>query len=344
MYNPNFNYTDKIINTIAEIELARGMILNAEILPVLDITLKRNALIGSAHASTAIEGNPLTLNDVKKLLNGSNVTARKKAKKEVLNYLNVLKNIRKYQSNGKITPTKLLKMHKDITKDTLEHPSDEGRYRQLQNFVENRITGEIRYTPPPPEEVPKLVEDLLGWINNINELNPIIVAGIAHYELVRIHPFVDGNGRTARALATLILYLKDFDIEKYFALDEYYEDDKKAYSDALQTADNSLDLYKWLEYFLTGVLISVLKVKEEVKKITPTKSKLDSTDKKAVTAEQIKIIDYIQKNGKITNRETQKLLGVASQTAYYHIKRLLNQDIIKKEGVGRATHYVFKRV
>lgn len=109
-----------------------------------------------------------------------------------------------------------------------------------------------------------MIRELLDWINVQDDLNPIILAGILHYEFVRIHPFVDGNGRTARALATLILLLNDYDIKRYFSLDEYYNRDRQSYYEALQSADKSHDLTEWLEYFSTGFLVSLSTVKNDI--------------------------------------------------------------------------------
>lgn len=341
MFKPNFKYTDEIVNNIAEIEFVRSTIVNADIIPEVDISLKRNALVKSAYASTSIEGNPLTISDVDRLLKGQQIRARKTAQQEVLNYLNVLKNIKKYQKNNKITHELILKMHNDVSKNTLENPYYEGRYRDIPNRVENLRTGEIRYTPPSPTEVQTLMENLINWINEPNHFYPAIVAAIAHYEFVRIHPFVDGNGRTARALATLILNIKDFDVEQYFALDEHYDEDRKTYADTLKSTDESGDLTEWIEYFLEGVLISVTRVKDYIEKIPLT---TEFKDKKPINEEQIRIIEYLQEKGKITNKEIQELIGITSQAAYYHINKLQELGILKREGAGRATYYILKRV
>jgi len=124
----------------------------------------------------------------------------------------------------------------------LENPSDCGVYRNRYVVVGNRVTGEIIFRPPENEEVPGLVKDLVEWVNSdeAKELDPILVAGVAHYEFVRIHPFVDGNGRTARALATLILYLRGFDTKQFFCIDDYYDSDRQAYYSALQGVDRKL--------------------------------------------------------------------------------------------------------
>lgn len=157
----------------------------------------------------------------------------------------------------------LLNLQKDITKNTLENAEWEGKYRKIHVYVGNRITGEVIFTPPSPAEVPSLMKNFLRWLNSEEslKLHPVLVAGTSHYEFVRIHPFVDGNGRTARAIATLILYIRGFDIKRFFALDDYYDSDRSAYYNALKSVDrNTLDLTEWLEYFTDGVKISILRV------------------------------------------------------------------------------------
>ena len=133
-----------------------------------------------------------------------------------------------------------------------------GNIEDIQVYVGNKITGEIIFTPPPSNEVPILMEEFLAWLNSkkSSKLHPVIIAGISHYEFVRIHPFVDGNGRCARALATLILYIHDFDIKRFFTLDGYYDSDRIAYYSALKSVNQkTLDLTQWLEYFLEGVRV-----------------------------------------------------------------------------------------
>jgi len=234
-----------MVNNLVEITSARELILNAYLVPKWEISLRKEALIRATHASTAIEGNPLSLEEVSKLAQGRKVTATRRAKQEVLNYLNVLGNIEKYQEAGKIKEKHILNLHRDITKETLENPEWEGRYRKLQVYVGNRITGEVIFVPPPPKDVSFLMKNLLNWLNSEEsfELHPVLTAGISHYEFVRIHLFADGNGRTARALATLILYISEFDIKRFFALDDYYDSDRAAYYNALKSVDQSkLDL------------------------------------------------------------------------------------------------------
>lgn len=345
MFEPNFKYTHKIVDNLVEITSARELILNAYLIPKWEISLRREALIRATHASTAIEGNPLTLEEVDQLAQGREVIATRKAKQEVLNYLKVLGGIEKYQLKGKITEKIILKLHKDITKDTLENPFYEGKYRDIQVHVGNRVTGEVIFMPPKPENVLGLMEEFVDWLTSDDtyQLNPVLIAGIAHYEFVRIHPFVDGNGRTARALATLILYLREFDIKRFFALDDYYDSDRIAYYNALKSVDQkALDLTNWLEYFTDGVFISMSKVKERVLRLSLEKHKKELKGQIALTERQMKIVEHIQRNGRITSGEIQKMFKISRQAAHKEMKKLIGIDIIEAKGSGKAIYYIIK--
>jgi Fic family protein len=345
MFTPNFNYTHKIVKNLVDIASAREIILNAHLVPKWEVSLRRDALIRAAHASTAIEGNPLTLEEVSQLAQGRKITATRKAQQEVLNYLRVLEEIEKYQEKDKITEKNILKLHRDITKEILENPEYEGKYRELQVYVGNRITGEVIFMPPSHEKVPGLMGEFVDWLNSndSSQLNPVLIASIAHYEFVRIHPFVDGNGRTARALATLILSLKEFDIKKFFALDDYYDSDRNTYYCALNSVDQkTLDLTGWIEYFTDGVLLSITKVKEKVLQLSLEKHKNVSKGQVALTEKQTKVIGHIISNGRIASGEIQKMFKISRPAAYKEIKKLIELNLIEPKGTGKAVYYVIK--
>lgn len=343
MFNPNFKYTHKIVNNLVKIASAREVVLNSYLVPKWEVSLRKDALIRATHASTAIEGNPLTIEEVSQLAQGRKVMTARKAELEVLNYLRVLENIEKYQEQGKITEKIILKLHKDISKEILEKPEYEGRYRELQVYVGNRVTGKVVFMPPPPEDVPKLMNEFIEWINSDNSyhFDPVIVAGVSHYEFVRIHPFIDGNGRTARALATLILNLQKFDIKKFFALDDYYDSDRTAYYKALDSVNpTTFDLTQWLEYFTNGVLISITKVKEKVLRLSLEKHKKDSKGQIPLTERQMKLIEYLQQNGRITAGDAARMFEITRQAALKELTKLVKLEIIKLEGKGRGAYYV----
>lgn len=339
VFQPKFKYTHRTVNNLTKITQAREVILNAKIIPKWEISLRREALIRSAHSSTAIEGNKLTLEEVSQLALGRKIMATRKEKQEVLNYLNVLQNIQDYQNDGKVTEKLLLKLHKDITKETLDLPSDEENYRKVQVVVGNKFTGEVVFTPPKTEKVPQLTKALLEWINQEIELHPVLIAGLSHYEFVRIHPFVDGNGRTARALATLILYIRDFDIKRFFTLDDYYDSDRKAYYAALKSVDkNTLDTTPWIEYFTDGVLISINGVKKKILSLSIKKS----GPQIALTEKQMKIMEKIVTNGRITSKEIQEMFKISRQAVHKELKKMIELSVMEPRGEGKAVYYVAK--
>lgn len=345
MFDPNFKYTHKIVNNLVEIASSREIILNSYLVPKWEVSLRRDAIIKAAHASTAIEGNPLTLEEVSQLAQGRKVIATRKAQQEVLNYLAVLEKLEKYEDDGGITEKTILELHKSVSRDTLEHPEYEGRYRDLQVYVGNSATGEVVFMPPLFGEVPELMNELIEWINSDDSLkyDPVIVAGLSHYEFVRIHPFVDGNGRTSRAMATLILYLRKFDIKRFFTLDDYYDSDRNAYYSALKSVDqNTLDLTEWLEYFTDGVLLSISKVKEKVLQLSLEKYKKDSEGQIALTEKQTKIIEHLISNGRITSSDIQNMFKISRQSAHKEIKKLVELNIVEIKGTGKATYYIIK--
>jgi Fic family protein len=345
MFQPNFRYTNRIVNNLTQIAEGRTIILNAPLVPKWEVTLRREAIIRSAHSSTAIEGNPLSLEQVSDLAAGREITVRRKDRQEVLNYLEALEKIPEFAQRSPFKSEDLLEVHKTVTKETLENPGDEGVFRNRQVFVGNRITGEVIFTPPPTEQVPQLVNEFLEWFNStaVSEIDPVIEAGLTHYELVRIHPFIDGNGRTARVLATLILYLRGFDTKQFFCLDDYYDLDRPSYYRVLQSVDQrTLDLTNWLEYFVEGVKVSIEAVKERVVRLSSERLRRTKKGQIALTEKQMRIVEFINENGRITNRNVREMFKISSQAAHKEIMKLVKPDVIKAVGKGRNISYQLK--
>lgn len=343
MFRPNFQYTHKIVNTLTQISATRELILNSPLIPKWEVTLRREATIRSAHSSTSIEGNRLSLEQVSDLAHGREVMATRKDKHEVLNYLKVLEGIEKLTDGKKIIEKNILDIHKMLTEGTLANPSDCGVYRNRYVVVANRLTGAVIFKPPRNEDVPGLIRDLIEWINSkqAKELDAIIEAGVTHYEFVRIHPFVDGNGRTARVLATLILYLRGFDTKQFFCLDDYYDSDRQAYYKTLQGVDQkTLDLTNWLEYFVEGVNVSIAAGNERVIRLSSERLRRTKKGQIALTERQMRIVEFINLYGKITNQDVRKMFKVSNRAALDEINKLLKLRVLQSKGRGRGLHYV----
>lgn len=343
MFKSNFRYTDRIVNGLTQISAARELLLHSPFIPKWEVALRREAIIKCAHSSTAIEGNRLSLDQVSDLANGREVMATRKDKQEVLNYLTVLEKIDSLTVGKRIAEKDILTMHNMVTKGTLENPENSGAYRRRYVVVGNRLTGEIIFRPPLNEDVPALMTALVEWVNSeqAEALDPVIEAGIAHYEFVRIHPFVDGNGRTARVLATLILYLRGFDAKQFFCLDDYYDSDRPAYYRVLQSVDQkTLDLTGWLEYFVEGVKVSIAAVKERVARLSSERLRKTKRGQVALTERQMKLVEFINHNGSVTNRDVREMFKISDRAALKEVRKLVELKVIKVQGKGRSLSYV----
>jgi len=343
MFKTNFRYTNKIVNNLIFIAEARTTIINAPLIPKWEVSLRKDALLRSVHSSTSIEGNLLSLEQVSELADGRDIMVRRKDKQEVLNYIEALEKIPDFAKKPIISINDLLKIHKIIIKGTMENPVDEGKFRNRMVFVVNSATGKTIFTPPSPDEVPKLVKEFLDWINSqeVKEINPVIEAGITHYEIVRIHPFIDGNGRTARVMATLILFKRGFDVKRFFALDDYYDHDRHNYYSALNKVDkNTLDLTEWLEYFTEGVMVSINAVKDKIIGLSKDIKKVKERGQISLNERQMRVVEWIMQNGKITIGDVSKMFNITRQAGLKEMKKLIDLKVIKQKGKGRGAHYI----
>jgi Fic family protein len=347
MFRPGFQRTDLLIEMLARIEVARDRILRAPIVPRWEAELRREALVRSAHHSTSIEGNPLSLEEVTDLLAGRDVLAHSRDKQEVLNYAEILRYIDRHFSGQErpITEQTILHLHALVMKDVLP-PTEAGQYRQVPVIVGVPATGEVVHRPPDWEEVPQLVGDLVTWLNSPDAvtLMSVLEAGVAHYELVRIHPFTDGNGRTARALATLVLARRNFDTKRFFALDEYYNQDRASYYEALRSVDPSTrDLTEWLEYFVQGIAVEMVRVEQRVEELSQlhrVEARATEAAQVSLNPRQVKLLDHLRRSGGgISNREYQELFLVSKRTASNDLSELKTHGLLVVEGAGRGTRY-----
>ncbi len=348
MFKPKYRYTDKIVELLTKISAAREVILNSPLIPRWEVSLRKNAIIQSAHSSTSIEGNNLSLEQVSALAAGRKIMAKRKDKQEVLNYIKVLEKLDVLTKGGIITEEDIKDIQKKLTQDTLDDPEDSGVYRSERNkyvIVGNRLTGEISFRPPVNNELPLLMKDYISWLNSqaAQKLDAVVFSGIAHYEFVRIHPFVDGNGRTARVIASLVLHIRGFDTKQFFCLDDFYDMDRSEYYKALKTVDpKKRDITKWLEYFVEGVAVSIASVREKVARLSTERARKKIKGQIALTERQMHIVENINKNGRITISEIAKMFKITRQASLKEIARMLKLEIIKREGLARASFYVMK--
>ena len=234
---PVFTITNAVTSALTRIERARGFLQAARLSNDWLTGMQQRALVLEAHYSTHIEGTHLTLDQSEKLLAGEALgDVDPDDARELLNYREAFDLVAAYLGSGEpIIEGLLREIHKRLVQNVRGNAGSPGEYRHIQNYVANSLTKEIIYTPPSPLAVPALMAELVSWLGADTGIHPVLVAAIAQFQLVHIHPFVDGNGRTARLLSTLCLYRSGYDFKRLFTISEYYDRNRTAYYRALQT-------------------------------------------------------------------------------------------------------------
>lgn len=340
-FNPRFSITSNLANLLTEIAVIRQKILSLKVLPKREIGLKTSARLRMIHSSTAIEGNILGLREVEAVLAGTAVTnVPRDDIIEVQNYEKVLKFIDSLDNLKKIDWEKtVLKIHR-LTTDKLLPKKDSGHYRTGPVYIIQRPLNKIIYTAPNFKQVPKLMKDLYSWLEaeETRKLSPVMAAAITHHQFVTIHPFIDGNGRTARAWATLVLYYRGFDIKKLFALEDYYNLDRGSYYEAIRRVRQEKDLTSWLEYFFQGFLKELEQVLEKMELFA-----LETKTKKVpvyLSRRQRDILEFIAINHKIFRSDVVDIASVSPKTAYRELEWLNQKGLVKRKGRGPTSHYI----
>ena len=351
MYTPKYSINNAILKNIGIIEAAREVIDHAPLLPYYEKEFQKDAMVRSVHHGTHIEGNELNLDQAEKVIEGQDVVARQRDIQEVINYRRVMEYLGELKSDPttgrrvQVDDEFIKKLH-GMTVGKILPPEKCGEFRTTQVVVKNSLTGEVTFTPPVALAVPVQIKEFTEFINSTGpeDIHPVLKSGAVHYELVRIHPFVDGNGRVSRALSTFILFREGYDIRKFFSLEEYFDNDAAEYYKALQSVGrNEGDLTQWLAYFTHGLAIELSKIKEKIEKISvdvKLKERQGGTPI-LLSDRQLKIIEYIQKVGYLQNNGFKQLFPMVSEdTVLNELKYLIKHGLIKKSGSTKGAKYV----
>ena len=327
--NPRFTITNKINQGIAKIERARGFLEAVQLSESWLSEMSENALLLEAHHTTHIEGTQLSLEEAKLAFAGKEVPrANQDDLRELLNYRDAFNLVSNYLETGApITEALIREIHQRLVKGVRGDQARPGQYRLGQNYVANAISGEIIYTPPPPGEVPTLMQDLVAWINQPKDTHPVLVSGIAQFQLVQIHPFMDGNGRTSRLLSTLCLYRAGYDFKRLFTISEYYDRNRKDFYEALQSVrESDLDLTGWLEYFITALATQLEEVSERGKEAIQTEALAKEYQ---LNARQKEAIRYLYEHRRLDLQTFTELCpSVTRRTLQRDLKSLKDKGLI----------------
>jgi len=342
MFNPKFAITNKLLENIKRINLLVSDLNRRRFPEPVLVEFQKNAEATSTHASTSIEGNPLPLTDVKQILKNKPEYIRD-SEREVLNYNTILKKINEKIEKGSINITLglILFIHREIT-DKLLPVFKSGKLRNEPVFVNNPILRKTIYWPPDHNDVVNLINDLIDFIKtNKQKIDPLILAGIFHKQLVIIHPFTDGNGRTTRLLTKILMAAMGLNTFNLFSFENYYNQNVSRYFAMVGVKGNYYEIYKninfteWLEYFTDGIIDELLRVE----KILP---KINFNPQTRLLSYHNKMLKFIQDKGFITDDDYSKLVPRAKATRRLDFNKLINLKLIERKGKGKQTHYKLK--
>lgn len=342
MFEPKYEITHALLDNIKRIASLTQALNQRRFPHTVLVELQKDAEAVSSFASTSIEGNPLPLTDVKRILKNTPQNIRD-SEREVLNYNEAMKEI-----NGKlgrdaisVTLSLILQIHKQVTKKLLP-ASQSGKLRIDPVFVNDPRSGNTIYWPPDAVGVPALLKDLILFVEtNITKIDPLILAGLFHKQMVVIHPFMDGNGRTTRLLTKILLANMGLNTFNLFSFENYYNQNVTRYFQTVGVRGNyyeiaqTVDFSLWLEYFTGGIIDELLRVE----KILPRSSQSPQDELKP---HHQQILDFIKDKGYITDKDYAGLVNRARPTRRLDFNKLIGMGLIKREGKGKNTYYKMK--
>lgn len=330
-YEARFTVTPALLARVEEISALRERIASATVAVPWIPALQRDSRARNVHSSTAIEGNPLTLEEVRAVEEGRELPAvSARHRREVVNYFAALRHIEKHAGKKRLTHEDIFRLHKIIASGVM-HQGVAGGYRTMRVRVGP-------YLPPPPEQVSGLMFEFLEWWNKgSRSLSPVVSFAIVHYRFEAIHPFADGNGRTGRALSLWELYRRGFDTHHMFSVDEYYWNDRPRYYAALQAVrKEGEDLTSWLEYSAEGLLQTLQRVWQRIEQLSARSRGV----RLVLRPKQEQLLQLLRARGSLSPREIWDGVGVSKQGAIDLLRPLTEAGLVKRVGTRKSGRYM----
>ncbi len=331
-YVPIFTVTPAMLKQVEAIAAVRERIQAASVQVAWIPALQKDTRARNAHSSTAIEGNPLTLEQVRAMEAGEVLAVPERARREIVNYFAALRHIEKRARKKRIDHEDVFRLHSIIAGSVMDQ-GEAGRYRTMRVRVG-------KYLPPPPDQVSGLMFELLEWWNkNAAKLSPVLSSAILHYRFEAIHPFADGNGRVGRALALWELYRRGFDTHHIFAVDEYYWEDRPRYYAALQAVrEAGDDLTSWLEYSAEGLHRTLEKAWQRIQRISAARR----SGKLVLRPKQEQLLQLLRARGSLSPREIWSGLAISKQGAIDLLRPLMEAGLVERVGSLKHGRYMLK--
>ena len=347
MFKPNHTITPQIASLLMRIEALKQEINGLPITLSVIASLRETARLESIHYSTKIEGNRLTEEEVIQVIkHKKHFAGRERDAKEILGYYAALDEVEKTVKKCiSITEKSIQQFHALVMGGGKKNVTPTP-YRDGQNVIRDGTTHKIVYLPPEAADVASLMKDLVAWIHDTENTLPCpLRASIAHYQFATIHPYYDGNGRTARLLTTFILHQGGYDLKGLYSLEEYYAKNLSDYYNALAQGPShnyysgraEADITLWVEYFCHGIVESFENVKRHAVKAYKQGLRDKSLELKNLDAQQRATLNLFQKSSWITSHDIEQLFKLKSRTARALCLKWVQNDFLHVTNPAKKT-------
>jgi Fic family protein len=323
-WQPRYTLTPVIARSLMEIEAARAVVEQTPLPPAVEAELRHRARVRSTHYSTRIEGNRLTLVEAEQVIEGkaTELRGRERDVAEVRNYWNALLRVEEWAAKkAPLTEDLIRRLHALVVKGKRARPTP---YRDGQNVIRDSASGAVIYLPPEAKDVPALMAALVGWVHRAEKegLPASLIAALVHYQFVTIHPYYDGNGRTARLLATFILHRGGYGLHGFFSLEEHHARDLAAYYNSLAAPDPhhnyyegraDADLTSWMEYFMRTLAQVFGAAREEALRLVKEGVPAEPEALRRLDPRARVVLALFAKAERITTAEAAEALGLSAR-------------------------------
>jgi Fic family protein len=348
MFQPQVQFTHGLAESLSRIEEMRRLINTLAVLPHWELSIRREALVNTVHSTTAIEGNRLSREQVERIVDGARPAADVRDTVEVRNIIALMKELYGLAKEEVPADERLIREMNRRVLDGVPGALNAGEYRGGQNYVQDSLTGGVVFTPPDQGDVPSLMAGLSDWLKlGQTGLSPVLKAGVAHLELVAIHPFWDGNGRVARGLATYVMYATGYDFRRFHAWETYLNADIRSYTNALAASlgdgyyHTPRDYTPWLKYFTQALAVTLDGLRREIEALRHAwDAAFAAASRHALDQTQAQALMQAAFYGSVSTDVYREATGVSRATAFRHLRELEGVGLIARVGRGRATHYV----
>lgn len=352
MFKPQYKITGRVSKALMTIESCRTAIEGLPITTDVLISLRESAKLAATHYSTFIEGNRLTEEQVGEVIIGlGSFPGKKRDETEVRNYYAALTEIETIARLTSVVSEKHIQMIHALVETGRKKVSI---YRTGQNVIREGGSGRIVYMPPEAKDVPILMRDLVDWIKSSVEEGEIpipIIAALTHYQFVTIHPYFDGNGRTARLLTTLVLHMNGYALKGIYALEEYYAANLPTYYNALTVGEThnyyvgrvEADVSEFIDYFCVGMAVAFTKVKARAEKAQSSGSIDQSKLLRKLSPRKRQAFSLFQKTFEVTSADFAQLFDISARNAQYLCQQWVDEGFLiitnssKKKRLYRLT-------